>query len=589
MPVATRSRGSSILTSGVASGFAAVLLAVLAAPNCGGNGEGRPPDPAVPAAASTPAKAPRATFDLVVFGRVLGTIAPCGCTTEPLGGLQYAFGWLDANTSAGARLVVEPGSFLYPDPKGPFAPPDAAGWAQAESRAALLTSRFAGLGAELVSGVGPLDAVAPAGVAALGTHALPRVAANLTPVSGVTTAKHRVVELRSGGVTWTLGVTSVIDPALPGADVLGTVAPAADALRTELAAMDAAGTAHQIVIAHGTRTFAESLAAEVPGIEVMVVGIVDGTERQRVGQPAVQLGGTWLLEPGEQLQTVSRLRLSIDGTATAVPQTDAWTIAPSAQELDRELARVDERLAKFKADPTADPTFLARLEAERTRVLAASETEAEGPAVATLEQVKITCKLPVDTGAKQQLVEYDRSVAVANRERFAGKKPPPPAKGKAGYAGIEACNDCHEEAVDFWKTTVHALAWKTLVDDAKDLDLSCVGCHLTGYRKPGGSEVVENIGLRDVQCEVCHGPGSLHVADGGTDTGLVELTTTADLCAGECHTAEHSDTFDYVPYLRDVLGKGHGEAARAKLGDGATGAQLRAAGLAKAGGACKKM
>jgi hypothetical protein len=88
---------------------------------------------------------------------------------------------------------------------------------------------------------------------------------------------------------------------------------------------------------------------------------------------------------------------------------------------------------------------------------------------------------------------------------------------------------------------------------------------------------------------VCHGPGSLHVADGGADTKLIQLVPTADLCAGECHTAEHSDTFDYVPYLRDVLGKGHGEAARAKLGDGPTGAELRAAGLAKAGGACKKM
>ena len=29
----------------------------------------------------------------------------------------------------------------------------------------------------------------------------------------------------------------------------------------------------------------------------------------------------------------------------------------------------------------------------------------------------------------------------------------------------------------------------------KQFDLSCVGCHLTGFRLPGGSEVVENAGL----------------------------------------------------------------------------------------------
>jgi hypothetical protein len=61
-----------------------------------------------------------------------------------------------------------------------------------------------------------------------------------------------------------------------------------------------------------------------------------------------------------------------------------------------------------------------------------------------------------------------------------------------------------------------------------------------------------------------------------------------DVCL-ECHTPEHSDTFDYGAYLRDILGEGHGAPERAKLGAGPTGHELRAAGLEKAGGACKKM
>jgi hypothetical protein len=571
-----------------ASVFVTALIALGAAPNCGGNGSHNPGKGDV-AKPDQPVATPRAEFELVAFGRVLGTIAPCGCTTEPLGGLQYAFGWLEASPNASARVVVEPGSFLYPDPAGPYAPPDDAGWVQAESRATLLAERFAKLGASLVSGIGPLDAVAPKGTAAIDAHALPRVAANLEPVAGVTLAKHRVVPLESAGMKWSVGVTEVIDPTLAGVDKLGKVAPAAEALRTELAAMKTAGSQYHVVIAHGSRAFAESLASEVDGIGAVIVGVVDGTERQRVGTPAAKLGDTWILEPGDQLQTVSRLVLSVDGTAKAVPTPDAWTVAPSASEVARDIERIEGRLAKFKADPSADPTFIARLEDERTKLLAAKDGKLEGPAVVTFEQVKVTCKLQVDEAAKRQLQEYDQAVAATNRERFAGKKPPPPAKGKAGYAGIEACADCHEEAVAHWKTTVHAGAWETLVVDKKDLDLSCVSCHVTGFRKPGGSELVENLGLRDVQCEVCHGPGSLHVADGGADTKLIQLVPTAELCAGECHTAEHSDTFDYVPYLRDVLGKGHGEAARAKLGDGPTGAELRAAGLAKAGGACKKM
>jgi len=125
----------------------------------------------------------------------------------------------------------------------------------------------------------------------------------------------------------------------------------------------------------------------------------------------------------------------------------------------------------------------------------------------------------------------------------------------------------------------------------KQFDLSCVGCHVTGFREPGGSEVVENAGLVDVQCEVCHGPGSLHADKPEVDgkPHAIRREAPEALVCGTCHTPEHSDTFQYDAYLRDILGKGHGPEARAALGAGPTGAELRAAGLAKAGGACKGM
>ena len=53
------------------------------------------------------------------------------------------------------------------------------------------------------------------------------------------------------------------------------------------------------------------------------------------------------------------------------------------------------------------------------------------------------------------------------------------------------------------------------------------------------------------------------------------------MCLG-CHTEQHSDTFAYVPYLRDIVGPGHGGARRTALGPGATGHELRTAALARA-------
>ncbi len=113
---------------------------------------------------------------------------------------------------------------------------------------------------------------------------------------------------------------------------------------------------------------------------------------------------------------------------------------------------------------------------------------------------------------------------------------------------------------------------------------------MTGFRKPGGSEVVEHAGLENIQCETCHGPGSLH-AEHPEKAGkpfAIRRDVPAEVCL-QCHTPEHSDTFDYEAYLRDILGPEHGDGRRSLLGPGPTGRELRAAALEKAGGACKKM
>ncbi len=537
---------------------------------------------------SPPREAERAEFHLYAFARVAGTIAPCGCTTEPLGGLQYAFGYIEDNSEPQSRLVLEPGSFLFPEKDGPYWPKDDAEWEQARDRAKLLHTRFAALGAGLVSGLGPTDVVSPDGVKPLGTFELPRVSANVTLPEGASApAPHRVVELKDHGITWKVGITSIVDPSLPDTSGLGTIADPVAAAKSAAVAMKKDGAQFTIVLAQGRRAFGESLAAD--GIDLVVVGIPEGPERERVGTQASKVGGTYVLEPGTQLQTVTELVVSVDPKAGAVPAVSAWEVPPPKSLLSTELARVEERIAKFKADPEADASFIANLEAERTRLQAQIEGKAEGPVQGVFDQVKVTCKLPVDAAAKDALAAYDKRVADQNKKRFTGVKTPEPEAGKAGYVGVEACSDCHDEAVEFWENTPHASAYETLVVDNKQFDLSCVGCHVTGFRRPGGAEVVENEGLIDVQCEVCHGPGSLHAEDGGDDLSLIKLEAPAELCATECHTPEHSDTFDYEAYLRDIVGPGHGPKKRESLGEGPTGSELRAAGLAKAGGKCKKM
>jgi hypothetical protein len=534
--------------------------------------------------------ATRYEIDLFAFGRQLGTIAPCGCTTDPLGGLQYAFGYVETHSKAGARLVLEPGSFLFPDPDGPEAPTDEAGWAQAQQRAELLQARFSKLDG-LVSGLGPTD-FASSSSAALSSLPLPRVIANLDGGVTVATAeRHRVIPL---GRELSAAVTQVVDPQLGeaarattwGKDFPALADPVA-ALRTLMPELAKANL--QIVMVHGPRSLAESIAREVEGVDVVVMGgVIENPERGRLGSAPVQIGNAWLLEPGDRAQTISHVTLLIDTTLEPGVLPETWTLIPARSQREAELARVEEKLAKFAADPAADPAFISRLEADRDRLRA----ELESPAIPAdvqvamiPEQVKVTCRLAADPTAEQGLRDYDAWVAERNRERFAGVHPPAPPAGQAGYVGIEACADCHEEAVALWKTTVHQRGYQTLIDANKQFDLSCVSCHVTGFRQPGGSEVVENHHLQAVQCEQCHGPGSLHAED--PSSANIQLEAPSSVCLN-CHTPEHSDTFEYEAYLRDILGPGHGAEARAKLGEGPTGRELRAAGLEKAGGGCKK-
>ena len=564
--------------------------ATLACATCGAPDATRPATTVEAKVEPTPAAAPRLAVDIFAFARVLGTIAPCGCTTEPLGGLQYAFGYIEANSRPQTRLVLEPGSFLFPDPAGPEAAKDEPAWAQAEQRASALQTRFAGLGAQLVSGLGPTDLSSPKADLALATYPLPRVLANSRKLDARGVQRHRLVRLGDEALAIDAGVTAVVEPGL--APSLAAAGPA-EALRGEITAMREAGAELTVVLLQGSRATAEQLAREVEGIDVIVVGIPVGLERTRLGGPPARLGNTWVIEPGEQAQTLTHLRLEIDPTVVGkLPAVDSWTIVPTVETQRRELARLDARLVKFRADASADKAFVARLEQERGALAASIEKPAAvtGPVIVTVAQTKVSCRLAVDPDAAKALHSYDDWVAAKNQQRFAGVRAPTPAKGQAGYVGSEQCEACHADEAAHWAKSRHGDAYATLVKANKQFDLSCVGCHVTGFREPGGAEVVENEGLKNVQCEQCHGPGSAHVAlpERRGKANAIRRDASVELCQ-TCHTPEHSDTFEYAAYLRDVLSPEHGPERRAALGEGPTGRELRAAGLAAAGGGCKKM
>ncbi len=106
------------------------------------------------------------------------------------------------------------------------------------------------------------------------------------------------------------------------------------------------------------------------------------------------------------------------------------------------------------------------------------------------------------------------------------------------YVGDETCGTCHSSTHATWSETAHAGAWATLMSSDHAASY-CYGCHATGYddvEGNGGFDEVPILKFTNVQCEMCHGPGSAHITS--LDPADISYNYTAEAC-GTCHEGEH--------------------------------------------------
>ncbi|MCX5741394.1 MAG: multiheme c-type cytochrome [Proteobacteria bacterium] len=500
-----------------------------------------------------------------------GQIGPCGCTSDPLGDLSRTAKVITDARARGPVLVVDAGSLLYA--KSPIPPPLAF---QEDAKAKLLVRSYQEPLQVAAIGLGPADLAN--GVASITP---PRQAVNAT--EGPLEAP-KVVTVGST----TVGIFGVIAADTIAAKVSDPIAAGKAAVK------ELRGKSATIIVAlvqASTKKDAVTLVRDIGGIDLAIAGLgINAPEPDRV-EVAQQVGDTWLVVPANRGQVLARVDVTLRPGAGMV---DA--IGPSVAEarqvnIAKQLAELDADIAKFQQDPSADPKFLAQKRDEKVRLAGERDGLARQPYVIpatgsyfTLDHIRINKQLACDQGVQQGVSDFYRTTGEANVLAAAGKPVSAPAKGQARYVGMAACDDCHPDEVKQWKTTVHAQAWKTLVDRGQQFDYDCIGCHVTGWDKPGGANLAHNDELRDVQCETCHGPGSIHVDKGGVEKpAAIAKAPPPDMCATQCHTKEHSDTFQYEAYLRDIVAEGHGIDRRKALGDGPTGHTLRSAALDKAG------
>jgi len=558
-------------------GLAAALAAAAAVVACSSKSEVKS---SVAAADPVPA---RPTFTLFAVAEVRGQIGPCGCTTDPLGDLSRTAQLVAQARAAGPVLFVDAGSLLYAHAP---TPPQLA--VQEELKADLLAQTYQKTLLADAVGLGPSDL--PGGAASLDHLRLARLVTN-APVTG------------GAGSAAGLGPAKLIDIGGAKAGLFGVIVPGAVAgvsLSDPVAAGKQAvaqlrGQGAQVVIAlvqAEAKKDAVKLVRDIGGIDLAIAGLgLAAPEPERTESEPQKVGDGWLVVPANRGQIVARFDVTLRGPGPLADAVGPGAAAAKLGVLDRQLAGVDADLHAFAADKSADPAFVAQKQKERGQLAAERDRLKVNPLVVpphgsyfTLDQVRISKGLACNPAVQDAVSAFFRQSGEANVKAAARVAVSPPPRGQASYTGTASCVDCHADQVAFWNKTVHATAWKTLVDRGQQFDLDCIGCHVTGWDRPGGSNLGHNDKLRDVQCETCHGPGSIHVAKGGLEKPFaIQRGPQADLCATQCHTKEHSDTFQLEAYLRDIVGPGHGEDRRKKLGDGPTGAELRKAAFDKAG------
>jgi hypothetical protein len=501
-------------------------------------------------------------------GAIRGALEPCGCTSDPLGDIARMTGVVRRAGPPSQVVLVDAGNLLYTGAEVPARLAEGA-----DLRAAFLATELARL---------PLAGVAlgETDLARGAERVQPRrLAANVSGAPFVEPARIREV----GGIR--IGVLGLADPQLARGMGWRAEDPA-EAARREAESLRQRGAELVIAVAGLDRSQARKVARTAP-VDFVVVSqnVGDGMARADAVESA------FVVAPPEDLQKLGRIEVVLRGTPGSgrVQLVDAGSKENREQEraeLQRRLAQLDAELARWSKDARADQGFVAGRRQQReqmAQLLASLDKDWQPPASGsyfTNTLVPLRRALPRDPKLASALRRLDQQVGAANLKKA---QPPPPAPpGRASFVGDDGCARCHKPAMAFWRTTVHARAWKTIVDGGKTGFDDCVSCHVTGYGEMGGSSLGHLGNLKDVQCETCHGPGSVHVAaEGLEEPPAIRLGTPESICL-RCHNEKHSDTFNYVAYLRDVLGPGHGAKLRKKLGPGPTGHQLRSAAVAKA-------
>jgi 2',3'-cyclic-nucleotide 2'-phosphodiesterase (5'-nucleotidase family) len=553
-----------------------VLLACLSGAACSRTSTAAASENAVPVAT------------LAFTSHVRGWVEPCGCTADPLGGVDRIKAELDRTRARTPTLFFDVGSLLFDHEE--LAP---AALCQEDARVKMLLGSAQQSGLQFTGlGVFDLSRGEPWRAQALQAAGIPALSANVQGATGVLPRLLREVggiKVGFTGVTWPAGsaLPGPLDAALSWRGVqlhnpLKAVAQQAGLLRQE-------GAQVVVVVSQMARAQSVKLAQDVPGLDLLLQGHEPGEEPLA---PQEVARGTWMISSGQQGQYLGKINLrlpSLGQSCCLVLDDNGAGARQEAERLKKRARQMEEQALDFDARKDAANAAARRkkageLTAQADAMVQAVGTTAKGANTFSFEGLPLNSSVAPDAAVQATLKAYKASLKDLNAACEKNVECPKAAPGKPSYVGTQNCKGCHEEAYAFWQKSIHAdpvrarqratqpdhpnrqgvtghaRAWLTLEEKGATGNRDCVGCHAVGFEKPGGfCKLADAPTWGNVSCENCHGPGSIH-ADSEERKDILGQVPEAT-CRG-CHQVPHipsTESFVYADKLRNILGPGHGE------------------------------
>jgi hypothetical protein len=518
-------------------------------------------DPVTPSGDDSQARADKPTLRLYVSSSIAGALEPCGCSKDQLGGIDHLAAFVDSErATAPSAFMVAAGPLFFLDPALRDDDRQQTLWkaetiAQAAKRLDLLA--WAPGYNDWAAGADTLAKLRDTSGAAL-------LAGNLEGAPGAVPSVLREV----AGIK--VGFFGLADPKdKVGRSPEGVKSrPLDEVAKAAIDSLTKQGARVLVGIASLPRGDALRLADNFPEISVLVLGKpAEAGDTNDAPKPPVLLGSTLVVETSNHLQSVGVVDLYVAPSAKKdgpIAFQDAGGVARAEEllSLSTRIHDLEQKLNGWEGDKNVKPEDLAarRADLEKLRAEKAKLESIEVPVSGSFFKyrlVEVRDKLGSEKQVHEQMAAFYKRVNEHNKIAFADRKPRPAEAGQASYIGVDACTDCHDEERKVWDSTRHAHAYATLQKDAKEYNLDCTSCHVTGYGKPGGSTVTYNDKLQNVQCEECHGPGSLHMKD-PKNKGLITLKPSPDSCVSACHHPPHVEGFDAAAKMKLILWPGHG-------------------------------